>query len=86
MTLMRELQGPRIPREEGSRRRRPIGWIAAGLIALLLLALLIPFACQALTGNLTLREALPARRRTPARRPRTTVREEPEVEVALVLH
>jgi hypothetical protein len=60
---MRELQGPRIPREEGSRRRRPIGWIAAGLIALLLLALLIPFACQALTGNLTLREALPARRR-----------------------
>lgn len=48
---MSELQGPRIPGEEGSRRRRPIGWIVAGLIALLLLALLIPFACQALTGG-----------------------------------
>lgn len=48
---MSELQGPRIPGEEGSRRRRPIGWIAAGIIALLLLALLIPFACQALTGG-----------------------------------
>ena len=81
---MSELQGPRIPREEGSRGRRPIGWIATGLIALLLLALLIPFTCQALTGDLTLREALPARGSTPARRPRTTVREEPEVEVALV--
>jgi len=81
---MSELQRPRIPGEEGSKRRRPIGWIAAGLIALLLLALLTPFACQALTGDLTLRETLPARRRTPARRPRTMGREEPEVEVTLV--
>ncbi len=48
---MSELQGPRIPGEEGSRRRRPLGWIIGGLIALLLLALLIPFACQALTGG-----------------------------------
>jgi hypothetical protein len=48
---MSELQGPRIPGEERSRRRRPIGWIIAGLVALLLLALLIPFACQALTGG-----------------------------------
>jgi LPXTG-motif cell wall-anchored protein len=48
---MSELQGPRIPGEEGSRRRRPIGWIIAGLVALLLLALLIPFACQTLTGG-----------------------------------
>jgi LPXTG-motif cell wall-anchored protein len=50
-TLMSELQGPRIPGEEGSRRRRPLGWIIGGLIALLLLALLIPFACQALGGG-----------------------------------
>lgn len=48
---MSELQGPRIPGEEGSRRRRPLGWIIGGLIALLLLALLIPFACQALRGG-----------------------------------
>ena len=45
-TLMSELQGPRIPGEEGSRRRRPLGWIIGGLIALL-----IPFACQALGGG-----------------------------------
>ncbi len=46
---MSELQGPRIPGEERSgRRRRPLGWIIGGLIALLLLALLVPFACQAL--------------------------------------
>lgn len=50
-TLVSELQGPRIPGEEGSRRRRPLGWIIGGLIALLLLALLIPFACQALRGG-----------------------------------
>jgi LPXTG-motif cell wall-anchored protein len=51
VTLMSELQGPRIPGEEGPRRRRPLGWIIGGLIALLLLALLIPFACQALGGG-----------------------------------
>jgi hypothetical protein len=45
---MSELQGPRIPGEERSGRRRPLGWIIGGLIALLLLALLIPFACQTL--------------------------------------
>jgi LPXTG-motif cell wall-anchored protein len=48
---MSELQGPRIPGEERSGRRRPSGWIIGGLIALLLLALLIPFACQALRGG-----------------------------------
>jgi LPXTG-motif cell wall-anchored protein len=48
---MSELQGPRIPGEERSRRRKPLGWIIGGLIALLLLALLIPFACQALRGG-----------------------------------
>jgi LPXTG-motif cell wall-anchored protein len=48
---MSELQGPRIPGEERSGRRRPLGWIIGGLIALLLLALLIPFACQALRGG-----------------------------------
>lgn len=48
---MSELQGPRIPGEERSGRRRPLGWIIGGLIALLLLALLIPFACQALGGG-----------------------------------
>lgn len=48
---MSELQGPRIPGEERSGRRRPLGWIVGGLIALLLLALLIPFACQALRGG-----------------------------------
>ncbi len=47
---MSELQGPRIPGEERSGRRRPLGWIIGGLLALLLLALLIPFACQALGG------------------------------------
>jgi LPXTG-motif cell wall-anchored protein len=47
-TLMSELQGPRIPGEERSGSRRPLGWIIGGLLALLLLALLIPFACQAL--------------------------------------
>jgi LPXTG-motif cell wall-anchored protein len=50
-TLMSELQGPRIPGEERSGRRRPLGWIIGGLLALLLLALLIPFACQALRGG-----------------------------------
>jgi hypothetical protein len=51
VTLMSELQGPRIPGEERSGRRRPLAWIIGGLIALLLLALLIPFACQALRGG-----------------------------------
>ncbi len=48
---MSELQGPRIPSEERSGRRRSLGWIIGGLITLLLLALLIPFACQALKGG-----------------------------------
>jgi hypothetical protein len=48
---MSELQGPRIPGEERSGRKRPLGWIIGGLLALLLLALLIPFACQALGGG-----------------------------------
>ena len=48
---MSELQGPRIPGEEHSGRRRPLAWIIGGLITLLLLALLIPFACQALRGG-----------------------------------
>jgi LPXTG-motif cell wall-anchored protein len=48
---MSELQGPRIPGEERSGRRRPLGWIIGRLIALLLLAFLIPFACQALRGG-----------------------------------
>ena len=48
---MSESQGPRIPGEEGSGRGRRLGWIIAALIALLLLALLVPFACQALTGG-----------------------------------
>jgi LPXTG-motif cell wall-anchored protein len=48
---MSELQGPRIPGEERSGRRRPLGWIMGGLLALLLLALLIPFACQAIRGG-----------------------------------
>src|SRR3712207_1608936 len=48
---MSELQGPRIPGEERSGRRRPLGWIIGGLLALLLLALLVPFACQALVGG-----------------------------------
>jgi LPXTG-motif cell wall-anchored protein len=48
---MSELQGPRIPGEERSGRRRPLGWIIGGLLALILLALLIPFACQALGGG-----------------------------------
>jgi LPXTG-motif cell wall-anchored protein len=48
---MSELQGPRIPGEERSGRRRSLGWIIGGLLALLLLALLIPFACQAIGGG-----------------------------------
>jgi hypothetical protein len=48
---MSELQGPRIPGEERSGRRRASGWIIGGLLALLLLALLIPFSCQALKGG-----------------------------------
>jgi LPXTG-motif cell wall-anchored protein len=48
---MSELQGPRIPGEERSGRRRPLGWIIGGLLALLVLALLIPFACQAIGGG-----------------------------------
>ena len=42
---------PRVPGEERSGRGRPIVWIVLGLILLLLLALLIPFACQALRGS-----------------------------------
>jgi hypothetical protein len=42
---------PRVPGEEGSGRRRPILWAVLGLILLLLLALLVPFACQALRGT-----------------------------------
>ena len=45
---MSELQGPRILGEERSGRRRSLWWIIAGVVALLPLALLIPFACQAL--------------------------------------
>ena len=48
---MSELQGPRIPGEERSGRKRPLVWIVGGLLALLLLALLIPFACQAFGGG-----------------------------------
>ncbi len=48
---MSELQGPRVPGEERSGRRRPILWIVLGLITLVLLALLVPFACQALSGG-----------------------------------
>jgi type IV secretory pathway TrbL component len=48
---MSELQGPRIPGEERSGSRRSLGWIIGGLLALLLLALLIPFACQAIGGG-----------------------------------
>ena len=42
---------PRVPGEESSGRGRPIIWIVLGLILLLLLALLVPFACQALSGS-----------------------------------
>ena len=48
---MSELQGPRIPGEERSGRRRALGWIIGGLLTLLLLALLIPSSCQALRGG-----------------------------------
>jgi hypothetical protein len=48
---MSELQGPRIPGEERSGRRGALGWIIGGLLALLLLALLIPLSCQALRGG-----------------------------------
>lgn len=47
---MSDLQGRRIPGEEGSGRRRWI-WIVLGLLLLLLLAVLIPFACQAFGGG-----------------------------------
>ncbi|CAA9440799.1 hypothetical protein AVDCRST_MAG82-2868 [uncultured Rubrobacteraceae bacterium] len=42
---------PRVPGEERSGRGRPVIWIVLGLILLLLLALVIPFACQALRGS-----------------------------------
>ena len=45
---MSELQGPRILGEERSGRRRSLWWIIAGVVALLPLALLMPFACQTL--------------------------------------
>lgn len=48
---MSDLQGRRIPGEEGSGRRRRWIWLVLGLILLLLLAALIPFACQALNGG-----------------------------------
>ena len=48
---MSDLQGRRIPGEEDSGRRRPLLWIILGLILLLLLAVLIPFACQAMNGD-----------------------------------
>jgi hypothetical protein len=48
---MSDLQGRRIPGEEDSGRRRPLLWIILGLILLLLLAVLIPFACQSMNGD-----------------------------------
>ena len=45
---MSELQGPSILGEERSGRRKSLWWIIAGVVALLPLALLIPFACQVL--------------------------------------
>ncbi|HEV2092099.1 MAG TPA: hypothetical protein VGR18_02925 [Rubrobacter sp.] len=48
---MSDLQGRRIPGEEGSRRRRPLLWLILGLLLLLLLAALVPFACQAINGT-----------------------------------
>ena len=45
---MSELQGSGILDEERSGRRRSLWWITAGVVALLPLALLIPFACQTL--------------------------------------
>ena len=48
---MSDLQGRRIPGEEDSGRRRPLLWIILGLLLLLLLAVLIPFACQAMNGD-----------------------------------
>lgn len=42
---------PRVPGEERSGRRRPILLAVLGLILLLLLALLVPFACQGLSGT-----------------------------------
>ena len=48
---MSDLQGPRIPGEERSRRGLTAGRIILALVILALLALLIPLACQALTGS-----------------------------------
>lgn len=48
---MSDLQGRRIPGEEGSGGGRRWLFIVLGLILLLLLALLIPFACQSLRGD-----------------------------------
>lgn len=48
---MSDLQGRRIPGEEDSGRKRPVLWIVLGLVLLLLLAVLIPFACQAMGGG-----------------------------------
>jgi hypothetical protein len=48
---MSDLQGPRIPGEERSRRGLTTGRIILALVILALLALLIPLACQALRGS-----------------------------------
>src|SRR5918997_5459825 len=48
---MSDLQGPRIPGEERSRRGLTTGRIILALVILALLALLIPLACQALSGS-----------------------------------
>jgi hypothetical protein len=48
---MSDLQGPRIPGEERSRRGLTAGRIILALVILALLALLIPLACQALSGS-----------------------------------
>ncbi len=48
---MSDLQGRRIPGEEDSGRRRPLLWIILGPLLLLLLVVLIPFACQSMNGD-----------------------------------
>ena len=48
---MSDLQGPRVPGEERSRRGLTGGRIIAALIILAVLALLVPLTCQALGGS-----------------------------------
>ncbi len=48
---MSDLQGPRIPGEERSGRGLTAGRIILALVILAVLALLIPLACQALSGS-----------------------------------